>query len=44
MHNWEEAVRDARNVMEERCDKVEAQTYLSKVQGLFNICLFEEVR
>ena len=41
VNEWEKAVSDARAVLEESSNT--AQAYLSKVEGLFNLCWFEEV-
>ena len=41
VNEWEKAVLDARAVLEESSNM--AQAYLSKVEGLFNLCCFEEV-
>ena len=41
VNEWEKAVSDARAVLEESSNM--AQAYLSKVEGLFNLCCFEEV-
>ena len=41
VNEWEKAVTDARTVLEETSNT--AQAYLSKVEGLFNLCCFEEV-
>ena len=41
VNEWEKAVSDARVILEESSNT--AQAYLSKVEGLFNLCCFEEV-
>ena len=41
VNEWEMAVSDARAVLEESSNM--AQAFLSKVEGLFNLCCFEEV-
>ena len=43
LEKWQEAVTDAEYVLNNSDDEAVSQAYCSKVEGLFNMCHFEQV-